>query len=459
MALWLSQFVPLVPLISYIFIRQSVGPEHRRLLTTAGFLAVPYSGFVLLMLLVPLGRRWVFDRRYKLVLTAVSIFLAYITCELGLSLLVTDKTIWLLENSCATVNFDAVRGYRLGAMPARSTRITNGVIEYVGVIRGNNDGFPDRDDFHARRPNSHGKRFVVLGDSFTAGQYLAQNWPDFVEDRTRDSDTPVELLNFSLEAGGLANWWSVLTRIIEPEKYQIDGVIFAAWGDDLDRRFVFMEHGGYARPMKGRSASWDPRSYPATREEAHSEVHELPGYIVTTEEFDRALAHRPWRRFPFLARRGIQLVQMAAHRMVLPQRRNDELDEGSEERARQSLFADIRRSIRAMGVPVMVVSLPARESLTRMGQTSDADNGKREFAKLLDAEFIDGSLAFKGLTKEEIRDHWLPFDGHWAQKGSDRFGRFMTEVLRLDQGKFKPYPGEVAPSFPRSDDSAMVGNN
>jgi hypothetical protein len=67
--------------------------------------------------------------------------------------------------------------------------------------------------------------------------------------------------------------------------------------------------------------------------------------------------------------------------------------------------------------------------LPRSERKSDPDDDKREFAELLGAKFVDGSLAFEGLSKQEVRDLWLPYDGHWAQGGSDRFGRFMVEVL------------------------------
>ena len=40
-------------------------------------------------------------------------------------------------------------------------------------------------------------------------------WPDAVEDRFRTMKQPVQLLNFAIDGGGLANWWSTLIRLVK----------------------------------------------------------------------------------------------------------------------------------------------------------------------------------------------------------------------------------------------------
>jgi hypothetical protein len=415
---------------------------HTWIIATLAFLAAGYSTFVVLMLVIPGGRRWVFNHRYQVAVAAVSSFCAYLTVELALSFVVTDRNLWLVERSDTPVRFDAVRGFKIGSAPARYSRITGGVIEYVSLIRGNNEGFPDRDDFHARRSSLKVRRFAVFGDSFSGGATVSRKWPDLVEDLTRESETPLELLNFSVNAGGLANWWSVLTKVVEAEHYELDGVVFAVWGTDLKRRFVFADYEKYGVPLYGRCASWDPRDYPSTLEEAEREHLELNGQIFSPQEFDRAVRGRPWRRFPFLARRGYQLVHLAARLTLLPHRARRAAESATEGSALPALIADIRRCVNALGVPVIVVSVPARENLPRPAGDSHVDDDKLEFAKLLGAEFVDGSVAFQGLTKKEVRALWLPYDGHWAQAGSDRFGRFMARVLTLERPRSPRVAGQ-----------------
>ena len=82
------------------------------------------------------------------------------------------------------MEFDAIRGYRLTGNPRRMVCMgTNGELEVVATVRGNNEGFPDRDDFRPERGDQQHKRLAVFGDSFTAGLYLERSWPDVVEGR------------------------------------------------------------------------------------------------------------------------------------------------------------------------------------------------------------------------------------------------------------------------------------
>ena len=129
-------------------------------------------------------------------------------------LLLPPTSGWFFEDSHQTLHFDPVRGYNLTSTPSRIARVTLGQIEYIGELKGNSQGFPDRDDFGPGRSSAVHKRIAVFGDSMTAGQFLQQNWPDAVERIPRGSSIPVELLNFSVDGGGLANWWSILTRIV-----------------------------------------------------------------------------------------------------------------------------------------------------------------------------------------------------------------------------------------------------
>jgi len=156
----------------------------------------------------PLGR----GRR--ILFSLVPLLVLYLVAELAATLLyqrgiIEPESFWIYEENEAgwTYRFDPVLGYVISPEPSRlATTVSNGMIEAVGTIRGNNLGFPDRDDFHPPRDGSGRRRFAVFGDSFTATQYIARNWPDTAEDLTREGPAPLELLNFSVDGGGLVNW-------------------------------------------------------------------------------------------------------------------------------------------------------------------------------------------------------------------------------------------------------------
>jgi hypothetical protein len=343
-------------------------------------------------------------------------------------------TMWLYEDSGKTVQFDAIRGYILTQSPSRITRITKGTIEYVGVLKGNNQGFPDRDDFYPKRGADRGKRIAVLGDSYSAAQFLKENWPDYVEDSTRDDPTPLHLLNFSVDGGGLANWWSVLTRLVERDGYELDGVIFAVIPGNLWRGFSVSDHRNQDRPVFGRIPTWDPKTFPDTLEQARKYMQPLTSnaYIVSTDEFDRALEMR-WRPpsgkpvRPYFAGKLLQALRgrLPTERgPASPPRAFDSFDPWQE-----WMIKDIARSIRAMNIPVMVVHVPSRDDLLQGKPDAPPPVDTQLFAALLDARLVDGEQAFSGQSKEDVRRMWLPYDAHWGQPGSNLFGKYMAGLL------------------------------
>ncbi len=370
--------------------------------------------------------------------TAIICLCTYLVFETVVSVLymadVIERpaSIWLFEDSGRTVHFDGIRGYRLTEVPSRITRITRGNVEYVGALKGNNQGFPDRDDFYPERAPNRCKRFAVFGDSYTAAQFLAENWPDTVEDLTRSSSTPLELLNFSTDGGGLANWWSVLTRLVERDGYQIDGVIFAVIPGDLWRRFSVADHQGQDRPMFGRVPAWDPEAIPATLESARKYLRPQTSnaYIVSTEEFDRGL-RGDWRPsskktvrpyFAWMVWRAVRGKSRSVPETLPSPKAFDSLDPGQE-----WMIEDMARAVESMNAPVMVIHVPSREELLegRAGAAVDA----RLFADLLGGRVVDGTQAFRGRSAEEIRALWLPYDAHWGQTGSNDFAKYMAGVL------------------------------
>ena len=227
----------------------------------------------------------------KVLFSVVVLFAFYATIE-TLASVVAYRTwwgdgFWFFEDVGRTIQFDAVRGCRLTTTPSRLIGITHGTVEYVGTIRGNCQGFPDRDDFWPKRPQGSVRRIAVFGDSFTAAHYLGQNWPDRAEDLAREADKPIQLLNFAIYAGGLANWHRVLLGIVDFEGYEIDGLIFAVYGNDLWRTFYLADGRGAKQYMHAVWPSWNPATYPARLEEARPYLRPADNsYVLTPEELN-----------------------------------------------------------------------------------------------------------------------------------------------------------------------------
>ncbi len=336
------------------------------------------------------------------------------------------------EDYGRAVQFDAVRGYRLTSTPTRYARITNGVIEFVGVIRGNNRGFSDRDDFTPKRTTPGTRRFAVFGDSFTAAQFLGQNWPDRAEDLLLLRGEKVELLNFAVEEG-LANWWSVLTRHVEADGYELDGVIFALWGDNLRRTYYYRVAPDAAHPAlrSGRLSDWDPATYPKDLADAERHLKVMTdAYSLPPEEFERLLqgrANPPAGRTlrPYFLSKAWGIGQQLLGRF-LPRNAEPKPPVPAHESHREAMIGDIVRFLASHKLPALVVHLPSIEELTRGGA---GGRDAAEFAKAIGATYLDGSQAFRGLGRGEIAAQFFPYDPRWNQAGSNRFARFMADEL------------------------------
>ena len=346
--------------------------------------------------------------------------------------------VWYWEHTGGgpTMEFDAIRGYRLTENSRRMVCMgTNGKFEAVATVRGNNEGFPDRDDFSARRGDKPHKRLAVFGDSFTAGLYLERGWPDVAEDVARRNQTPLELMNFSIFAGGLVNWTSVLTGVIEAKEYELDGVVFAVFRGDLHRGFTmaddrnfFHAPGGYTCMAVGRVPIEETR-LPTTLEEARpyfSPVFDAP--IVNTDVLDQILRQRPRTQRalqPVLSRlcwHGIKRI-LGTTELGMANEVTDSPKFPPEIRRRLKV---IRNYLQARKLPALVIAVPSKDRL--LDRLSASDEGKA-FAEFVGAEFVDGAEAFDGLSASDVRDHWLRYDGHWAQSGSDRFARHVSEII------------------------------
>lgn len=371
--------------------------------------------------------------RASILLALASVLLTYLAFEIVFSALyvygfVGEPSLWIYETSGKTRVFDPIRGYRLTPTPSRFARITYGVTEYDSTFSGNNEGFADRDDFYAGRRDPKKIRLAVFGDSFTAAEFLETNWPDAVENLSAAIEEPLELLNFSLSGVGLANWWSVLTRLIEPDGYELDGLLFAVFGDDLERGFTISDHRGYRRTMIARMESWNADDWPRSLQEARTYLRSNRGYILSEQQYSDVLEGRwrpdlprPWRLY--VSRRFLSLYRRTARGEDTPSSfLGNSFSDGQ-----LRMIGDLARYAKERSLPILVVHVPSRESLL---QGAGVPRPTRRFAELLGATLVDGGMAFDGLSETEIRAHWLPYDGHWAQSGSDRWARFIVPILR-----------------------------
>ncbi|MEX0727946.1 MAG: hypothetical protein WD065_16840 [Planctomycetaceae bacterium] len=409
--------------------------DFRETIPAVGHAATAVMLLIVAASLWPVSRRLIDRRSKQLALAWCSALLTCVLLEATLSTfyanniieLFTSKTSMMVyEQSAQTVLFDPVRGYRLAETPARFMRFTESKPEYVGTLRGNAQGFPDRDDFTAKKGNLNNRRFAVFGDSFTAAQFIEINWPDRVEELAKGKGVDIELYNVSVDGGGLINWWSVIAKHLDPEGYEFDGVIFAVYPGDLSRRLIVSDH-STGQPLLGRVSSWDPSKLPATLNEAMPFM-EPRGVIVNSSLFESILNgtsrhSRKW--LPYLTTNYNLWIEdlQTAHRMSVVERRLEDHP------SRKYYFDAIRDYAAARRLPVMVVHVPKKHLATSDDGNEGIPRDAERFAETLLAELIDGTLAFRDLDQKSLASCWFDFDPHWTQTGSDAFAKYMADVL------------------------------
>ena len=375
--------------------------------------------------------------RQKVLLVLVGLLAGYALAELlanvyDLAFPPEHKFYWVYEDASRTVQFDPILGYRLTKVPSRVAAISRGRVDFLGLLRGNSHGFESRFDFGPERDSPGAQRIAILGDSFSNGAEMDWNWPDRVQQAAIERHEPIELLNISMGGWGLANWSNAVTRFLEPQNYQLDGLVFAVWHSDLVRPFRFSDYTGLDRVAGGHALSWDPATYPRTAEEARPlQVLSDFAYIVSREQFDQALrgewtppAHRRFRLY-------LASAVTARLERWLRQRRNSMPSPGPVgfDPGREKAIRDIRRYVDERHIPVMVVYVPSIDVLLGERRAGRPFEETKLFAEELGGVFVDGSQAFANMTPAQLQENWRTFDYHWNQAGSDHFAEFMHKIL------------------------------
>ena len=375
----------------------------------------------------------------NLLVGSLLIALVELVYSSGAWLFFPTKDIWIFEHIGETVRFHPVKGYDLTRTSSRFARITAGKTEFVGSFVGNAQGMPDRDDFTITRQTSGTHRYAVLGDSYSSAPYLGITWPDRVEDAFNSEDRRLELLNFSTDGGGLANWASNIDGLLAAEGYEIDGLIIAVFGDDLRRRFSIADGRDRKHYAFARVPGWNPAKYPQTRQAANRllDSHEIRNaYNLNTAEFDAALAgawqpDTPWEfKLTGAVRHYIPHWWRKYQRYLASPRHNEHPRDASGSgfnTGQLELIASIRRYADSRAIPIHVLYLP--DLAEASGKSSQHLREVKAFAELLHARFTDGRAAFSGIEPDNLNPLWFPNDKHWNQAGSDTFAEFMTQQI------------------------------
>lgn len=265
--------------------------------------------------------------------------------------------------------------------------------------------------------------------------HLEVNWPNRAEMICEQRGLPIELLNFSLDGVGLANWWSIVHNLLEREEYELDAIVFACFIDNLDRKFHFWDSRNSRRLACGRSASWDPATYPQTLEQASKRFSYPAMYIVDSDQYVELVRRR---QSPFHLSL-VQYIRTATWVFSTLLTKGDDFDDSH----RLSLIHDLGEYVKRRNLQVFLLTIPSRareydatsvEALIGWKQQMPPETARdyERFCEITGAKLWDFTETYRGRSLAEVYEMWNLHDPHTSQKGSDVMANFVIERLSED---------------------------
>lgn len=317
----------------------------------------------------------------------------------------------------------AVRGERFNLPdPALGMRYAPGAIyrfrhpEYRVEYVINQDGFRT-DRRGASPPSSSGPDVLLLGDSFTFGQGVpyAATWGVVGEERLRAQGLPVRMINAGMQ-GMDTRSELLLLRELAP-RYRPDVVVVGFLINDLYTNVPLRRSG----PRGADSADWSQvRDHVFVNPGSARSFHllELARRLVTSSD---AIYNRLYLAAPD---RGAFL------RLPLSDRPRRQLA------VTEALLTEMAAECRALGVPLVVVSIPQQfQVLYRVSEPEQAggievDFYDRHFSQLGSRVGFTWVPTLDALATAEEPGHlFYRLDGHLSPAGHAVVGQVVAEAL------------------------------
>lgn len=143
--------------------------------------------------------------------------------------------------------YDSIHGFNYIADSIRFTHIVNDSVVSDHTFNHNNRGYFFPKDYQYKKTGEKVKRIIVMGDSYTAAEFLDHPWTERVNQYLSEKESynmhETEIYSFSKSGYGLMNWHSIFFRDIVPH-YEFDALVLAIFDDDLDRDFEMIRGKG-----------------------------------------------------------------------------------------------------------------------------------------------------------------------------------------------------------------------
>lgn len=329
------------------------------------------------------------------------------------------------EFSQAHASFDQNSGYKWNQGKATVEKFAGEELIFRNTFKGNNYGFHSSIDFTSKKsPNF--KRWIVFGDSFTDGYFLNKNWVDQMNQMYKEDSIPTELYSFSINGGGMRNWYQIYQNIIR-SKFEYDGVIFAVFGNDLMRDFFVLHQDAehelykyYIHIPNQKEVDLDLKN------EVNAQLDFIPlfkgDFIYTSKICNFILREYFNKKYQFSYKNAQSDL---LHKFIKSDdslKINEEYMENKYHGNYQFLMGMID-SLKIQNKQVLLLSIPELYGL-KMNVSGHSTQIQKELNCIANQQkliFIDGYQLLISPKKKSLDSFYFKNDGHWNQAGSDEF--------------------------------------
>lgn len=239
-------------------------------------------------------------------------------------------------------------------------------------------------------------------------------------------------MNFSIDGGGLGNWSSIVKNILVKQNFELDGIIFAILGDDLDRRFMWkndyaLEDGTFALAA-GINETWDPSLNPDYADTL--KPYYLNNYLVLKAEEVEQIFKGEWQYNrsikPYLLLKIWDYLKMSMYSLNLVGI-SPLMAENTNwfSMGQNLLIEDLALDCKKMNIPIISLSF-----LTEHAKS-------KSFAKKINSDFVDDTAFQNWLSENTSVQIQIKGDGHWNQKGAEAFANSMLHDIEAAMKRSK----------------------
>ena len=383
------------------------------------------------------------------------IFSIYIFLEIVFFVLMgfprfSNINIIYLNRDC--ISFDPIMGSRLtDSKPCRLVRIVNGKVIYDNIFKGNNMGYNSYIDFVPKKSSPDVFRIVVLGDSFTAEEFLKMPWPQKVQNILNEKYRKVEIYPFAIDGGGLYNWYSIMKKEVFP-KFDMDALIIAIFPGDLMRGFSIFH--STESSLYFIRLGQIPRTPEIFNRYVLPRMRKL-GYVANDDSINKAIKYYSKWHHPQIRPNAVIFITKQSRRFIryLHLRRSLKNIISNKYKfdwnifkyyygeKRVKMLAEIIETCKKRKIPVILSSVPSWEEIIESKYHRPFFDIEIEgIAKHFGIYYHNGYKAFQGhYKKRELFKNYYTLDAHWTQMGSNTYAKdianYIIKLFNQNQGR------------------------